>query len=106
MPRNPEHDDSKAEHVPGTLFARARTEDPDTSWDAADAANAAGLPQRHARRILDVLDKMGPSTSKEIGALTDLGQVAVARRMSELRDAGLVEDTGERRERSIVWRLA
>ncbi len=105
MPRKPVHDDAQASHVPGGLFARARTTDPDTSHDAADAANASGLTGRHTAAITASLALLGPQTSKEIGSDTGLGQVPVARRMRELVDAGVVEDSGERRERSIVWRL-
>ena len=105
--RKPIHDDQKAECVPGTLFnASARTTDPDTSHEAADAANDAGLPMKHGRKILACIRALGPGTSKELGVSTGLGQHAVARRMRELERAGLVEDSGERRERSIVWRIA
>ena len=104
MPRRPtEHDDLR-EDTP--LFnARARTTDPDTSHDAADLMNRTGATSRHARFIVTALTRYGPLTGKEIADQTTLTQIQIMRRMSELRDAGLVEDTGDRRERQIVWRL-
>ncbi len=87
-----------------SFTARARADDPDTSHDAAERANKIGLAAKHASIIVVCLG-MRPATSKELGKITELGQHAVARRMSELRAAGLVKVIGKR-DRQQVYALA
>ena len=73
------------------LFAAARRTDPATS--KAAAARAAAFTGDHARRILAALE-VGPAGKTEIGRRCGLTEQQVARRMHELRRAGLVERTG------------
>jgi hypothetical protein len=73
---------------------RARTSDPDTSHEAA--ASARELQTRHHRIILKALRAHGPMGKDGIAAVTNLTGVAVARRMSELRNLYLVVETGRR----------
>jgi predicted ArsR family transcriptional regulator len=73
---------------------QARRGDPFTSHDAA--ASARELQARHHRMIVDALRSHGPLGKDRIAQVLGLTGVAVARRMSELRTAGLVEATGRR----------
>jgi DNA-binding transcriptional ArsR family regulator len=74
------------------LFAAARRVDPPTSKAAGQASRA--FAAGHARRILEALAE-GPGTKDEIAARCDLDEQQVARRMHELRRAGLVVEVGE-----------
>ena len=73
------------------LFAAARRTDPATS--RAAAARAQAFTGDHARRIL-AAPAVGPAGKTEIGRRCGLTEQQVARRMHELRRAGLVERTG------------
>lgn len=73
---------------------RARRTDPGTSHAAADSARA--LAARHHNAIVAALREHGPMGKDRIAAVTGLSGVAVARRMSELRYAGVVAPTGRR----------
>lgn len=104
-------DVAAAEELRGTLFdpARAaRTLDPPTS--KAAAGMAVSLAAAHSLRILDWLENAPRegSTKDEIAEGTGLDDVAVARRMRTLADAGLVEEHGiglTRKNRpAIRWR--
>lgn len=84
----------------------ARRADPDTSQLSA----AKFRPRKDHEDVLRVLAEFGASTDFEISA--HLGRVAtsVGKRRGELRDAGLVIDSGERRpspsgSSAIVWKL-
>ena len=68
----------------------SRNSDPMTSHVAADKAKR--FVWDHKEQILGVLFR--PMNCYLISQLTGLDHVAVARRMGELRDAGLVRDTG------------
>lgn len=73
------------------LFAAARRTDPATSQAAGRASRS--FAGDHARRILSALAS-GPAGKTEIGRRCGLTEQQVARRMHELRRAGLVERTG------------
>ena len=92
---------------PHRLYRRT---DPDTSADAAKAAYA--IIGRHEQMIMDALhDFPHGLTSEEIGDVTNLGQVPVARRLRAMAERKLVIATAERRANrsgraAIVWRAA
>lgn len=73
------------------LFAAARRTDPETS--RAAAGGAAAFSGDHRERILAAL-AAGPAGKTEIGRRCGLTEQQVARRMHELRRAGLVDRTG------------
>lgn len=74
------------------LFApAARRTDPPTSQSAG--RQAVVFKGRHALAILHALEA-GPAGKTEIGRRCGLTEQQVARRMHELRRAGLVERTG------------
>lgn len=73
---------------------QARRHDPETSHMAA--ARARDLQAHHHLAIVDALRRHGPMGKDRIAAYTGLTGVAVARRMSELRDLGAVEPSGRR----------
>ncbi len=69
------------------------------------------MAERHKFIIATVLLFYGPMTSGEISDRCDLDYLQVARRMSDLRDDGKVQDSGETRRnpggrRATVWELA
>jgi predicted ArsR family transcriptional regulator len=77
-----------------TTAPQARRFDPATSHEAA--ASARDLQARHHELIVDTLRRCGPLGKDRIAEILGLTGVAVARRMSELREAGLVAATGRR----------
>lgn len=87
-----------------------RWSDPDTS--AAAAKKAARFAATHKGICMTAIRLIGGSgTHDEIAAVTtgpELNRTQVHKRMSDLRDDGLVEDSGERRPGAtstgeIVW---
>jgi predicted ArsR family transcriptional regulator len=90
-------------------FKLHRKDDPITSHMAAEAAES--VRSTHFRIILAALEKYSPGTSQEIAAWSGLDHWAVTRRMGELRDAGLVIQTQEKRANrsgrmAVVWARA
>lgn len=86
--------------------ARARSNDPLTSFEAADKVNR--FAHRHYQIILNYLLEHGASTPKEIAANTRLDSVQVTRRLSGLGKKGLarvVYSNGElvKRDGCRVW---
>lgn len=85
----------------------ARESDPDTSHDAA--ARAALTANRGRKMALEVLrQNVGGLTDHELSELTGWRLNSMNKRRGELRDAGLVVDTGRRRRTpsgstAIVW---
>ncbi len=71
------------------------TKDPNTSYAAA--RSAPSLAKQHAELILGVIIRSGePLASHEIEQRCDLAYHQIARRMSDLRKAGRIEDSGQR----------
>ncbi len=87
----------------------AHHSDPDTSHDAARAAQ--GLVEQRKAAIAAMLLFYGPLTSAEIaGHCDDLDYHEVARRISDLKRDGKVIDTGTRRaspggRKAAVWQI-
>lgn len=80
-----------------TFEAKAlhRRSDPSTSREAAQGAlNFGGA---HEQVIHHALVDYGPMTASEIAKRTDLNSVQVSRRLSAMRDKGMVDLTGETR---------
>lgn len=94
------------------MTGRARATDPATSHTAAALIEPALRPEQ--ARCMDLLRAMGQATAHEITLALyrqdiDRDQNCVAKRLSELRDLGLIEDTGmtrpgRSRRPLIVWR--
>ena len=74
------------------LHPRVRNTDPLTSWQAAGSAK--DLASRHARLIVDCLEKYGALGKDGIAALTGLESMQVARRLHELERDGEIALTG------------
>ena len=70
----------------------ARTDDPQTSKDAAERCRE--FKGKHIQRILDCLRTEGSRIPAEIARRTGLDYHAVQRRTKEMRDKGLIERTG------------
>jgi len=91
------------------LHPRVRNTDPLTSWQAAGSAK--DLASRHARLIVDCLEKYGAMGKDGIAAQTGLDSNQVARRLNELERDGEICLTGkgvksksERMERE--WKIS
>lgn len=93
--------------------AIARRTDPDTSHEAARTVDSLRAKQRY---VLATLRHYGPATFDDLIAdyrahgFPRQSDSGIRTRVSELREAGFVEDTGERRtlpsgRRAIVWRV-
>ena len=84
-----------------------RRTDPDTSHRAARTTRPNAGTNRAV--ALDVLQRWPAGlTDFELAEITGLQQTSIGKRRGELRDAGLVRDTGRRRPSpsgspSIVW---
>lgn len=80
----------------------------DTSFDAAQEIRPK--QGKLQQLVLDLLADHGPLATFEIAALANLPEKSVQPRTTELRNAGKIEDSGERRKAtgsktgSIVWR--
>lgn len=86
----------------------ARATDPDTSWEAALARLSGKAADR--RRALEELGRWQGLTDFELGDYIHRQQTSAGKRRGELRDLGLVEDSGYRRAapsgaNAIVWRI-
>lgn len=86
----------------------ARRTDPETSHQAAAIAELKAVGNR-ALALSTLRAHPAGLTDFELAELTGLQQNSVGKRRGELRDAGLVEDSGERRPSTtgspaIVWR--
>jgi transcription initiation factor IIE alpha subunit len=75
------------------LHPRVRNTDPLTSWQAAGSAK--DLASRHARLIVDCLEKYGAMGKDGIAAQTGLESNQVARRLNELERDGEISLTGK-----------
>lgn len=72
---------------------------------------ALGVSAQHRAELLDALERYGPQTADDAGALVRLGPLQARPRITELAKAGLIEPTGERRPSALgnpsaVWRVA
>lgn len=75
------------------VAAHSRTADPQTSRDAAKLARI--YANTHCSRILFALETFGPMGKTRIAAKTGIDHIAVARRLSDLKNANLALPTGE-----------
>ena len=73
------------------LFKRARSNDPVTSFEAADQVK----PEKHFQMIVECLKTHGPLGKDGIAHFTGLESVAISRRLPELQMMGLVKLTGK-----------
>lgn len=71
------------------LREHVRAQDPGTSIAAAEKAR--GAAKHHCEAIVRALEQHGDMTVREIGAKVGLTHVQVARRMPDLKRAGLAE---------------
>lgn len=81
-----------------------------SSGPSADAAKKiAASASRLRSLVLDELVSRGPGTADEVATRLERSALAIRPRISELRAAGLIEDTGHRRKNKSgmsagVWR--
>lgn len=75
-------------------FFRARSKDPITSFEAADAVKE--MAESHYAIILQVLKDNGPLGKDGISAICGLDGNQVARRLSEMEKLDLISLTGRK----------
>jgi predicted transcriptional regulator len=104
------------------LTAGSRSSDPDSSKEAAELMEASGLRAQQTRAAYRGVVERPGSTAGEIADRLGIDAVAINRRLSDLRNAGIVENemsdeinpkTGERKpklrrclirkKRSLTW---
>ena len=100
-----------------TLFAPAHrplshTEDPATSYEAADKLVKSGALNRQEQRVWDeicwwIAHRYPEFTAKDLAhyADADINYYTIQRRLSGLRNKGKIEHTGEKRNGCMVWRI-
>jgi len=76
---------------------RAATADPETSHQAAETAESSGLIARQAAQVLAALRETPGFTTAELARYHNLDRYMVARRMADLKHAGLVREGEPRR---------
>lgn len=81
---------------PSDTVALPGSKGPDGTSQAAARSMAPSVDHLR-RRALETLDRLGSATPLEAVAASGIGREALQPRFSELRAAGLVEPTGERR---------
>jgi hypothetical protein len=87
--------------------ARVRSSDPDTSQEAAASLSEATIKQS-CQQIYNLIVHYGGLTTFQIVEATGLDRGNTARRITDLRQAGWIRDSGDRLtgptgRRSIVW---
>ena len=61
---------------------------------------------KYEEEVLAQLSLIGPSTGKEIAALSNQPLNCITPRFAPLRRKGLIKDSGIKRDKQIVWELA
>ena len=75
-----------------SIYARVRSNDPITSFEAADSAK--DLANKHAAIILQCLKEHGAMGKDGIAKITSLDSNQISRRLSELEHEGHIRLTG------------
>ena len=102
-----DHDDAKAAGPELPMFPMSRKGDPETSKEAAYAV-FKGLGRLQRRVWIIFKAQRAPMTAKEaeqLDCFAGLSPSTVRKRVSELEAAGLLEPTGEKRDRCRVLRV-
>jgi len=90
------------------MSARARYGDPGTSQEAGELASARVLDD--VRRVIARRPVRGAIADEVVRALPGTCPSSISRRLTDLRRAGLIVDSGQRRPSQwgrdqIVWRV-
>lgn len=93
-----------------TDFTREHAREDDVDTSKAAAASIENSAQRHKEIVLTTLKVIGPLSSEQIASVTGLEHAQTWRRVSDLKNAGLIIDSGERRKNrsgrdAAVWRV-
>lgn len=78
-------------------IARSHRDDPETSKTAARQMNKSGKARTNAEIVLDAVRQWPDRTSTELGSVCEgLDLAEIRRRLTDLRQHGLIEATGSR----------
>jgi predicted HTH transcriptional regulator len=88
---------------------RARHNAPETSHEAAESV--APVASRLAKRVYEHIKDRGGLTCFEVEEITELSHQTASARITELRQKGLIKDSGQRRltgsgRKAVVWVVA
>jgi len=86
-------------------LARSRKLDPETSAEAAERVERNGTAAGQRQNVLAAVNTHPGMTSAEIAELLGMERHAPARRLPELRDAGLLR-MGEKRKCTVAGTMA
>ena len=81
--------------------ARARSTDPQTSRDAAATVDVG----RDESLVIEALTRHGPMTTAEVAKALGRPRENISARFRPLQRLGLIDETGEKRNGSILWRV-
>jgi len=86
----------------------ARLTDPETSHKAAEEITASGTRDEQAEMVLNMVRSRPGLTSRELAEQFNVSRYIPGRRLSELRDLGLVHEGNPRRcrisgKRALTW---
>ena len=79
------------------MTALSHAQDTVAAHDAADYMDRSGKSTRHKARCIEAISKTQGMTAGEVGKLTNLGHTEAQRRISDLKNDGLVEYRGRRK---------
>lgn len=95
-----------------TLFEKplAHTNDPITSFDAADKIVKSGALSRQEKQVHKAIVKFfsvpnRPFTARGLAFVSNIDYFVIQRRLSGLHNKGKIQRTGEKRDGCCVWRI-
>jgi len=91
-------------------FARTHAHTDDIETSHISAHRARNTAERHRQMVFDCLEERGPLSSEEIADFVCLSTLQVMKRISDLRNDGIVIDSGERKRTqagrpAAVWKI-
>jgi hypothetical protein len=76
---------SERRHVPVS-----RRDNPVTSFEAEASINSGGSRQTHIHRVLTIVRQSPGLTTGQVGEVSGLGQMETRKRLSDLKNTGLI----------------
>ena len=85
----------KPQQIPMKFPPISHSNDPEPSKEGAKKVTASGRRSAHVKLVLDVVRAFPGSTAGEIGKETKLGHVRAQRRLSDLKNDGVIFISGK-----------
>ncbi len=87
------------------IVSHYHSSDPDTSKKAAEKIVNSGEISKQAALVFYHFKKVAPCTNKKLALLSGLDYELVHKRTADLKDAGLIEDSGLRENNCAILKL-